>query len=617
MKKYRLFATRKYYEFSLKIHGYNPLQIDTTLSAYQLRAMIGSDDLIVTERHEREEVRYFELFELTQKKYFLIGRHNFTQDEIHSVFQLFGLKRVGQIDSLADHDLIFMGSLNDTQQSDDETHYVKRWIINRDETSNFLSHLKNVNESKKQDLHNHFRWLLGEYESYPDVITSLNEYSSMESSTTHIETVDKDFIPSMRVAVVNGRLQESRPTHDHAHQDLSFSFELRWSFVHFSWANIIVILWRGRKAQESSPFGLDHLTLLPLFCYKQTQGIVQNCILITPLGKLSTKKGKRFHEHQEEWMNWQGHPIDLIEISTEDFEALEQGHTPSNDTLIHLWHCIGLKGGDHPISSKVSHLLPLRVVPAHRFSLLQCPISSDLLPSLGLIKQKEVDHYRVKVDRLWWFARPISLQTLYDIFGSLSTHLIKTIGKYGDIEDRNHPAIPLLLNTTQALLLCDLVNLLTGLETTYFSHKTLRTLSSTPSIPTLKLKAMGALSPSFRLPSLVERERLNIPLHPQTSFDSKKSQSSQGWREINWGLETWANDHEWSHDDYYHWNLRLDHHQISDPFWSSVLIDSHMKDVSSIKMNSWYPRFNNHGRIKQKKRQNRALLRLVYDQPYV
>jgi hypothetical protein len=617
MKQYRLSATRKYYEFTLKTHGYNPLQIGTTLSPYLLQAMIGPTDLLVTERSERSELKHFKLFELTQKKYFLIGRHDSIQDDIHSLFQLFGLKRVSQVNSLADEDLIFMGTLNDTQQLDDEALYLKLWMINRDETSNFLSHLKHLNESIKQDLHTHFKWLLGEYENYPYFTTSLKECSTMDSSTTHTELVDKDLIPRLRVTVVNSRLQKPRPSRDFNDQDLSFSFELRWSFVHFSWANIIIILWRGRKAQEPSPFGLDHLKLLPLFCYRQTQGTFQNCILISPQGKLSAKKGKRFHEHQEEWMRWQGHPLDLIEVSTEDFDALEHGHTPSNDTLLHLWHCIGLRDDNHPISSKISHFLPLRVVPAHRFSLSQCPISSDLLPSLGLIEQREVDHYRVKVDRLWWFARPISLQTLYDTFGSLSTHLIKIIGKYGDIEDRVPPSLPLFLNTTQALLLCDLVNLLIGLETTYFSKKTLRKLSSTSSRPPLQLKAMSAQSPSFRLPSLLERERLSLLPHNQASLSSQRGRSSQVWREINWGLEAWGTDHEWSHDDYYHWNLRLDHDQISDPFGSSVLIDSHMKELSSIKMNSWYPRFNDHRRIKQKKRQNRALLRLVYHQPYV
>ena len=275
---------------------------------------------------------------------------------------------------------------------------------------------------------------------------------------------------------------------------------------------------------------------------------------------------------------WAGRGIEILSISHEDYDALDRGKNPSFDLNCELHEYL-----DHSMyryqapthldgltSFNFKLLLPKKV----KLNLL--PHSAEIITKLGLIQQDELSKYEIEFSGNWCLTQALSQQCLVDTFGEHAFQMLKILKLLSP--NLNEPSSvqaslrqvsvkPMLLTASQALLLCDLINLCFNFETVYLEKSALTKIllqssskyqetcdlslhnidqyyensSELLSIP-LKFIEKSSNSSGFRMLSHMEREMLEPDDLPALNSSCYALKSD---------LIAWTEEHEWTHDDFF------------------------------------------------------------------
>ncbi len=656
MTEYTLSAYRTYYEYIFKAKGHTALESSDQISLFSLQGLTGAQTLGLIKQEEKIEQRELLLNDLKHKRYFLLGRHQQSHQELHHCFLKLGLKKVTQANLIQKDDFIFVGQCS--QDSTNEFSPRQAWLVSEHETNELYEHVQKLIVTQESQMQSFFEQSLSQYLDYPLLNIStqtLSDFMPLPYLEKTSETYAASLFTQLRLVILGSKaivgavkssvhLERNQAQHD---------IEVRWSSAHLHWANTVIILWRGHKAQDLEPFGLSMESLIPLLSYAQNLYAQLKFLLICPEGMTTGKKRSKLIRHQEVWQKWHGHNISFIELNHGAYDALDQGQFPSADVISVIQNNLERSNDSQGCSQNYSarsdsdfsqlltaeHHFGFRLISPVCFELKELTKTAQLLTRLGLISELQMHECQVSCSQAWVLAQPLSQQTLADALGEYSVALLHCVGQLSEdfkqedfkqpqthLQDTEYEA-PILLKSAQAILLCDLLNLCFNLNTIYLEKTQLVGVikSLKHSKPDLKNNhrqlAQIKLKPrqsqdqqkGFRLLSHIERELLEKTDHIQKKKDDCYS--------LKGDLLAWHGIHEWTHDDFFYWGLSIETHQdkpnISDAFWASILNAGPQLRLGQVSLQKCYdqgPYYTHKGLKKSKKTLNHDLgaLRLIF-----
>ena len=597
----------------------------TTISPYALQAIIERDSLCVQSVERRVESISLSVKEIIGRRCYLRGRHLRSQSELKSLFKSIGLKPTAEITSLSIGDLIFEGlHLNGTRHLVQEERSVALetpsgvWTIDRSETERIARLIELKREEDGHRLKDDFERLGSCYSKYPLLVHPMTGDDRFQDQLLTFE--DQGFgregwLRSYRITTLNAESYDREGTYPFIDEELDL--ELRWSPCFSRWSQLMILLWRGTNHDHVSPFALNESALYPLLA--QALHLVEHpiMILVMPETKRSKDRNQRLMVEQKKFSLLSGRPLEELEISRADFEALTHERPPSRELLLLLIDTCNqaMHISQRHLPKLLSPPIEFRITLQQELTLEELPITRELLPSLGLLPREQCKDLPLFIKDTWWLAQAISISSLSDYLGALTSSVLNFLALWGDIPDnRESLCAPLLMNEQQAIITCDLINLCLGLDSLYLNRKDLLDAMKRQRMTSISLKALDINHRGFRLPSLIEREGLHGSLRCRT----RETRPEQVWGSTPWELKCWSDLKEWTHDDPYHWALTLpepngESQRLCDPFWASILNPGQINDLRDLRAYAWHPESKIHfTKRRSKKRTKGAALRLIF-----
>ena len=642
IKPYALRASRIYYEYTFKAKGHFAIDHHEQVSVYGLQGFTGTRTLELIKQEQKREELSLSIIELRAKRYFILGRHAQSHELLHQDFLSIGLKKVNKIDLIHEDDLVFLG-----QQVDDsyvsELEPYRAWLVDELETIALHEHIQSINSVEEEEFRHRYDQMFSYYLEYPRLKLSNQRLQTLLPFQDLVQ--QREASPQMLARlrmIVLGSKTKSKSTSapiQHANGERLSCVAIRWSSSQLCWANLAVIMWRAHKAQEIQPFGLSMMRLLQLLCFSQVFAPRLQLLLVCPTGITQGKKRKKLIQHREVWHKWFGQDIQVLQISSQDYDALDRGQRPSLATisklqenmehLSHIHQCLD-PFDDFPLFS-------FKLILEQQLTFNSLPRFIQIIKRLGLAQNIELKNDEISLSPTWYLAQALSQQCLFDAFGEYGDCLIKILeqlsGSLKPINSVQRTPEPLLLNAPQAILLCDLLNLCLDYDTVYLNQEDLtRVLSHIPidkdsfidhkawpetdrsqlakslAKLTFKTRPKDTVQLGFRMLSFIERESL------ESDYSHSKGDS---WYALKGDLQAWSGAYEWTHDDFFYWNLEFDQVRVQQPFWASINNVGAHQNLEQARLQKWH-NSTDHGLrtyagSSAKSNHGLASLRLIYE----
>ena len=642
MKPYALRASRTYYEYIFKAKGHFAIDHHDKVSVYGLQGFTGTRTLELIKQEQKREELSLSITELRAKRYFLLGRHAQSHEILHQDFLSIGLKKVNKVDLINEGDLVFLG-----QQVDDsyvsELEPYRAWLVDELETIALHEHIQSLNSVEEEEFRHRYDQMLSYYLEYPRLKLSNQRLRSVLPVQDLVQQRDTSppMLAHLRMIVLGSKTKTqstSAPT-QHENDELLSHVEIRWSSSQLCWANLALIMWRAHKAQEIKPFALSMMRLLQLLCFSQAFAPRLQLLLLCPTGITQGKKRKKLIQHREVWHKWFGQDIQVLQISSQDYDALDRGQRPSLATMSklqeHMEHLTHIHQCLDPFDD--CPLFNFKLILGQQLTFELLPLFIQIIKRLGLTQNIELTRHEINLPPTWYLAQALSQQCLFDAFGEYGDCLIKIVEQLSwsskPMSSVQRTQEPLLLNASQAILLCDLLNLCLGCDTVYLNQEDLtRVLSHIPigkdsstgdgigqeidrsqlakslAKLTFKTRPKDTVRSGFRMLSFIERESLESD-HSHSKGDS--------WYSLKGDLQAWSGAYEWTHDDFFYWNLQFDRIRVQQPFWASINnVGTHQK-LEQVRLQKWHNLsdqcLRTYSGSSAKANQGLAGLRLIYE----